>query len=117
MDISYKSERLRALCISKKELTRKFGRQAAEAILNRQVQLCAAANLWEFSNLPPSPRCHELQKRKGKDPTGVMAIRITGALRLLIEPNVDPLPLNADGKLVWEKIYAVTVLSVENYHD
>jgi hypothetical protein len=117
MDITYKSDRLRVLCNAKKELTKKFGAQAAEVILTRQAQMRAAANFWEFANLSPKPRCHELSKRKDKDLREILAVKITGSLRMLLEADCDPPPLNDFEKLIWNKICTVKILSIEDYHD
>jgi Plasmid maintenance system killer protein len=117
MDILFKRDKDRALFNSLADLTKKYGDTRAKAILKRLTQIRQAQHLFEFASLPPKPRCHELDKKNGVNRKGQFGIDLDGAWRLVVEPCDVPLPLDDNGKLVWNKICTVRVLSVENYHD
>ena len=117
MDILYSSQRVEILFNNFGSLRKKYGEARAQKIMLRQQQLSVSEHLFEFSNLPPSPRCHELKKKGKKDRTGTFGISLDGSWRLIIEPCDDPLPLDGNGKLLWNRICAVRILGAEDYHD
>lgn len=117
MDILYKNKKLEKLFNNIRELSKKYGFENAKKIMLRQQQVRAAQDLFEFSKIPPSTRCHELHSKKGVDRRGQFSISLDGGSRLIFEPCDDPLPTGPDGKLIWRNIRAIRILGVEDYHD
>lgn len=116
MDIFYKSSKAEKMFNSLSTLAKEHGHKRAVAIMLRQEQISNAINLFEFANIHPKPRCHELEKRKKVDRKGCFGVDLDGAWRLIIEPCDDPLPLDNNKKLIWNKICAIRILGVEDYH-
>ena len=61
-------------------------------------------------NLPG--RCHELRG----DRVGTLALDLDGSIRLIIEPDHEPIPKKDDGGLDWNQVTQVRVTSIEDYH-
>jgi hypothetical protein len=57
-------------------------------------------------------KCHELSG----DRKGQLGMRLTGGKRLIFEPANDPLPTLDDGGLDWERVDAIRVLEIVDYH-
>ncbi|MFZ5866218.1 MAG: type II toxin-antitoxin system RelE/ParE family toxin [Thermodesulfobacteriota bacterium] len=112
MDITYKTNKMRKVFNSGKRLVQEYGAERAKKVMMRQDLLRAAPNLAQVDARPPTRR-HELKgNRKGQ-----FAVDLTGNYRLVFEPSHDPLPRKADGGLDLERITAITILSVEDYHN
>lgn len=99
MEIIFDNSRIRKKC------------QKAKGRLKRRLDdLRAADNLQVVMGLPG--RCHPLVgNRKGH-----WALDLDHPYRLVLEPANDPLPDLGDGRLDLEKITAVRLLSIEDYH-
>ena len=117
MNIVFKTPKMSRIFNNIKLLSAEYGPDRAKLILRRLSQMKSADHLLEFSRLPPVPRCHELQKRDGVDRRGQFSARLDGSWRLIFEPAGDQLPVDENGKLIWDKVRTVRILSVENYHD
>ncbi len=112
MDIAYKKSKMRKTFNSSDKLVREYGSDVAKKIMMRQDLLRAATNLAQVSSTPPTRR-HALEgKRKGR-----FAVDLTGNVRFFFEPNHKPLPRKDDGSPDLEQITAITILSVEDYHN
>ncbi|HLE85546.1 MAG TPA: killer suppression protein [Thermoanaerobaculia bacterium] len=110
MDILFATRRLEKRLSSQAELVRTFGAVRAKVLRRRLDQLRAADNLAVLRSLPG--RCHELtQDRKGQ-----LAIDLDGPNRLIFEPADSPPPAKDNGGLDWERVVAIRVLEVEDYH-
>lgn len=112
MDVAYKTKKMRKIFNSERLLVREYGAERTRKIKMRQDFLRAAANLDQVPARPPTRR-HEL---KG-DRKGQFAVDLTNNYRLVFEPNHDPMPRREDGGLDLEGITAITILSVEDYHN
>lgn len=109
MDISFGSARLARLLASDRDLTRRYGAIGARKVRTRLIQIEAADTLADMRLMPG--RCHEL---KG-DRRGGLAVEVHGGLRLVFKP-ADPVPQRDDGGLAWDRVEAVIVLEVVDYH-
>lgn len=112
MDIAYNSKKMGKIFNSERTLIREYGPERARKIRMRQDFLRAAANLSQVPVSPPTRR-HEL---KG-DRKGQFAVDLTGNYRLVFEPNHDSVPRKEDGGFDLEGITAITIISVEDYHN
>jgi proteic killer suppression protein len=112
MDIAYKTKKLGKIFSSGGRLVKEYGSERARKIRMRQDFLRAAANLAQVPATPPTRR-HEL---KG-DRKGQFAVDLTGNHRLVFEPSHNPVPRREDGGLDLQAITAITILSVEDYHN
>ncbi len=99
MDIIYDNSKIRKKC------------QKARGRLKRRLDdLRAAENLRVMMTL--AGNCHPLvANRKGQ-----WAIYLEHPQRLVFKPANDPLPDLGDGRLDLEKVTAVRLLSIEDYH-
>ena len=112
MDIAYKKTKMRKTFNSFDKLVRHYGLEMAKKIRMRQDFLRAATNLAQVPASLPTRR-HELKGRR----KGQFAVDLTRNYRLIFEPNHNPLPVRDDGGLNLERITAITIVSVEDYHN
>lgn len=82
-------------------------------LLNRRRldDLRAAECLAVMKMLPG--RCHELSANL----KGLLAIDLDGPYRLIFEPAHDPVPVDEDGRLIWDEVTAICILRIEDYHN
>ncbi len=110
MDIVFKSRKLEKIFNSAKELKKNFP-QSFDKIQMRMQVLMAAPSLEHVPKNKPE-RCHELTlNRKGQ-----FAVILKEPFRLIFEPNHDPVPRKDDGGIDLEKVTAITILEVTDYH-
>jgi proteic killer suppression protein len=110
MDISFATRRLKKTCDSKKELQRAHGKACAKKTMRRLADLEAAATLEAVRNLPG--RCHELDG----DRKGQLALDLASGKRLILEPADHPPPVNEHGGLDWERVGAIRIVEIIDYH-
>lgn len=77
----------------------------------RLQELEAAESLADI-RLLPAARCHEL----AGDRKGQLAVEVHAGLRIVFEPDHNPIPRRPQGGLDWERVDAVTVIEVIDYH-
>lgn len=90
---------------------REFGPEDAKKIKLRMAVLGAANCLADVPVGPPTRR-HELVGNRAEQ----FAVDLKHPKRLIFEPNHNPRPRKADTGLDLEKITAITILEVEDYH-
>ncbi|MCA1988042.1 MAG: hypothetical protein LDL07_02695 [Desulfarculus sp.] len=111
MDISFNKRQLAKSCNSREAAIKRWGANNAKIIMQRLKELSNAPSLAEVCLLP-APRCHELKgKLKGR-----FAVDVQHPFRMVFVPDHNPLPYRDDGGLDLEKITAIVILSVEDYH-
>ena len=79
-----------------------------------QVRLAVLKNARTLSMVPTAPpeRLHQLKgKRKGQH-----TVDLIHPYRLIFEPDHEPLPRRDDGSLDLERVTAVTIIEVVDYH-
>jgi toxin HigB-1 len=109
LNISFTDKKFEQQCNEQRQLVKKQGALRAKKITQRLGLLRAAHNL---ADLGPFGRCHEL---KG-DRSGQLALDLDHPYRLIFIPDHDPMPCKADGGLDWQRVTAITILGVEDYH-
>ena len=51
------------------------------------------------------------------DRLGQFALNLKGGVRLVFEPENDPVPYNEDGSIDWRNVSAVCIVFIGDYHD
>ena len=108
MEVSFITQKLQKVCESQKELRRVHGDACGKRIMQRLVDLRAAATLDAFRQLPG--KCHELDG----DRAGQLALHLADGKRLVFRPAQESSP-DEDG-LDWRQIDAVCVIEIVDYH-
>ena len=111
MDITFKNRHIEKVFNFEKELSKKFALKNGRLIIRRIMLLKAATCLAEVPHTKPERR-HELTgKRRAQ-----FAVDLKHPYRLVFKPNHKPLPKKDDGGLDLNRITAITILGVEDYH-
>ena len=111
MRITFKTNKLKKIFDSSKELIRVYGEVRGKKLQKRMSVLRAATGLEEVPVEKPDRR-HEL----AHDRKGQFAVDITKNYRLVFEPDNNPIPLRRDGGMDLKRITEVKILKVEDYH-
>ena len=111
MQISFATQKLQKICNNDKKMRGEFGVIGSERLRRRLDELLAAECLEDLRNLPQS-RCHELTG----DMKGMLAVDLEHPKRLVFEPDHDPRPEKEDGGLDWQKVTAVRICEIIDYH-
>ena len=109
MDIDFAAAKLRALCEQHARMVAAFGFPCAKKLQNRLADLEAVAFVSELVAGRPHPL-------KG-DRLGQFSVDLHGAIRLVFEPNQDPIPRNADKSIAWNQVSKVRIVFIGDYHD
>jgi proteic killer suppression protein len=111
LDILFGSKSLEKLCHDDLLATRTLGASSARKLRTRLDDLVACASLAVALKLPG--RFHAL----AGDRKGQFALHLDRGQRLVVVPANNPLPQRPDGSLDLQKITAIRVVFVGNYHD
>ena len=111
MDIDFQTKSLAKIFNSEKELNKKYGPKNARCIMRRMTVLMTSPTLAEVPHTKPERR-HELSGRR----SGQFAVDLKHPSRLIFKPNHNPLPRKDDGGLDLQRITAIMILKVEDYH-
>jgi proteic killer suppression protein len=111
MEIYFKSKSLQKACNSATASQKRWGLEIAKKLWQRLSELRAADCLADISHLPPA-RCHELTGRR----KGCFAVDLKHPYRLVFRPLHDPVPLKDDGSIDRERVTAILIIGVEDYH-
>lgn len=109
MDILFASKDLETLCTEQRAQERQLGGAGARKLRARLADLTAAATVVEL----PAGHPHPLRG----DRAGQFAVNLDGGRRLVFEPANEPLPHRPDGGLAWERVTAVRIVYIGDYHD
>lgn len=110
MDIIFKTKKLAKIFNEEKRLKKEFG-ENAKYIKRRMAVLHAALSLIDVPQQKPF-KCHELTgNRKGE-----YAVYLKQPYRLIFKPAHESIPIDNDGGYDLEKITAIKILGVEDYH-
>ena len=111
MDIYFKSTSLATICNNSKKMLGKYGERNTRIIKQRLQEIEATENLAQLMKLP-GPRCHPLKgNRKGQ-----YAVDALNPYRITFEVADDPIPRKEDGGVDLERVSAIRILRVEDYH-
>ena len=102
---------MRKQCNSERESVRAWGAQNARKLHQRLAELQSFETLEGMRKLPAA-RCHPLKGNRA----GQFTVDLVHPFRLIFEPDHNPVPVKDDGGIDPERITAITILSVEDYH-
>lgn len=111
MIIEFLSSKLQKSLSNEKVMLKAFGQNRTKKLKSRLLVLRSARNLQEIPQIPPD-RCHQLRGNL----KGHFAVDLDHPYRLIFKPN-QPVPYLEDGGIDLKSITAVTIVSVEDYHD
>ena len=111
MDIAFAKRKLEKTFNSQKALQREYGVDMARAIAKRMAVLRHARHLGMVPASRPERR-HRLEGRRA----GQFAVDLVQPFRLVFEPNHEPLPRDEDGGLDIERVTAIKIIEVVDYH-
>jgi len=111
VEIVFGNRRLSRVLNSEANLVETYGPQNAKTIRVRLAFLAAAPSLKEVPRGKPT-RCHELRGNR----TGQFAVDLKHPQRLVFVPAHNPVPHLADGGYDLERITAIEIVAVEDYH-
>ena len=111
MEITFRQRRLQKIFNSSKDLERNYGQRVARVIRNRLAVLGNAKNLSLVPSNKPE-RLHQLTSNR----RGQFAVDLVHPLRLVFEPNHDPVPEAREGGIDREMVTAITIIEVVDYH-
>lgn len=94
-----------------KTLQKEYGDRMARLIMSRLAVLKNARTLSEVPTTRPE-RCHQLKGKRSKQ----YAVDLKHPRRLVFKPNHEPIPLGEDGGINTERVTAVTIIDVVDYH-
>ena len=111
MNVIFANSRLQRDCCDMARMTRVYGPDAARRLAQRMQELEAVDTLADMRMLPGTG-AHELKgSRKGQ-----VSLRIHGSLRLIVVPAMETIPTSAGGGLAWDRVDAVRVQEIVDYH-
>ena len=111
MEVRFRSRRLERLFSSEAELTRTYGQRRARLITARLVGLQQLDTLQQVPTGPPFRR-HQLTGNRDEQ----FAVSIDYQLRLVFEPDHDPMPRNPDSGIATSQVTAIVIIAIEDYH-
>jgi len=76
---------------------------------NRLQDILAAPNVGHLPYGKPHPL-------KG-DRKGQLSIKIHQGLRLIVKPANQPIPIDQEGNILWDKVTMIYIMGIEDYHD
>ena len=111
MDIAFRTRRLERTFNSERELNRMYDRRMARTIMMR---LAVLKNAHVLSLVPTSrpDRLHQLIGNRKRQ----FAVDLVHPYRLVFVPNHDPIPIKEDGGIDRDRVTAITIIEVVDYH-
>lgn len=111
MDITFRTTKLKKASNTKRTAQKEWGTRRGELVKQRLDELRAADTL-EIMRFIPGAHCHELaQNRKGQ-----LSVDAEHPYRVIFEPANNPTPQKEDGGLDWNRVTAIRILEVVDYH-
>jgi toxin HigB-1 len=111
MEISFSSSKLQRICNDEKLTIRKWGSTRAAVIRRRLKELKAARTLAIASKLP-SAKLHALRGDRKMQ----YAVDAEYPYRMVFEFDHNPLPRKTSGGVDLDKVTAIRILEVIDYH-
>lgn len=109
MDIDFKDRRLRRLCEHQAHAQRELGDPCARKLRARLDDLDAATRVAELV----AGRPHPLRGERA----GQFALDLQGGVRLVFEPNHNPIPCREAGGIDWSCVTKIRIIYIGDYHD
>lgn len=111
MDISFKTAKLAKTFNEEKALRQTYGDRMAKVIMTRLAVLKNAPTLSRVPATRPERRHLLTGRRKGQ-----YAVDLVHPMRLVFEPDHDPVPRADDGGIDTDEVTAIVVVGVVDYH-
>ena len=111
VEVGFKKRSLAEALGSDKEMRKKYGGRMAKVLRNRLAVLSAAPNLAAVPTGKPVRR-HLLKANRA----GQFAVDLVHPRRLVFKPNHAPVPRLQDGGIDTERVTAITIIDVVDYH-
>ncbi len=109
MDIAFRTRKLTKVFNEANALQKTYGARMARVIMMRMAELRAAHNLGLVPTTPPERR-HPLSGARNEQ------FAVVHPYRLVFEANHEPVPRGDDGGIDTERVIAITILDVVDYH-
>lgn len=109
MEINIPDDDLRALCEQQRLAVRELGKPCARKLRSRLADIDAAAHVRELVAGRPHPLVG--------DRFGQFALDLHGGVRLVFEPDHNPVPAFSDGGIDWAQVTRITIIFIGDYHD
>ena len=111
LKIEIATRRLAKVLNSEREVSKEYGQRMSKVLARRLAVLANAPNL---AAVPPNKpeRRHALKGQRA----GQQAVDLVPPYRLVFTPAHDPLPERRDGGLDEERVTAITIIEVVDYH-
>ena len=110
MKIEIATRRLTKLLNSEREMSKEYGLRMSKVLANRLAVLGRAPNLAAVPTSKPERR-HALKGQRASQ----QAVDLVHPYRLVFRP-ADPLPKRPDGGLDEERVTAIVIMEVVDYH-
>lgn len=111
MDIAFRTRKLEKTLNSERELRKQYGKHMAEQLKARLAVLKNARTLADVPSSRPDRR-HPLRGER----EGQHAVDLVHPRRLVFAPNHEPVPKRSDGGIALNRITAITIIEVVDYH-
>lgn len=111
MDIAFRTRKLERAFNAADALQKAYGARMARTVMLRMAVLRAAPSLAVVPTTPPDRR-HQLVGDRDEQ----FAVDLVHPHRLVFEVNHEPVPRKDDGGIDAERVTAITVLDVVDYH-
>lgn len=108
MDLYFASKKLEKLCADSREATKAYGADCARKLRARLADIMAADVVTELVSGRPHPLTG--------DRSGQFAVDLAGGNRLVFRPTL-PVPEHSDGSVAWDRVVAVEIVYIGDYHD
>jgi len=109
MEIDFSSSSLRKLCEETRLMNRKLGSVCARKLRTRLADLRAATTVAELAAGRPHPLKGEWD--------GSFALDLHGGDRIVFKSADEPVPVNENGSIAWERVARIQIVFIGDYHD
>jgi len=109
LDVDILDDDLRTLCEQQRLAVRALGAPCARKLRSRLADLLAASHVQDLVAGHPHPLVG--------DRLGQFAVSLHGGVRLVLEPNHEPVPIFKDGGIDWAQVTRVRIIYIGDYHD
>lgn len=109
MEVTYADKDLRELCENRLRAMRELGAVCSRKLFARVADLKAASCVLRL----PAGRPHPLTGSRD----GQYAIGLANEQRLVLAPDIEPVPKQPSGEIKWDAVTKVRVVAIGNRHE